>query len=52
MKLVVDSRCVELCIKSLTCEVLDMDGQSSIAELILLKFFICENKNLNPIILD
>ena len=25
-----------------------MDGQLSIAELILLKFFICENKNLNP----
>ena len=25
-----------------------MDGQSSIAISILLKFFICENKNLNP----
>ena len=43
MKLVVDSRCVELCI-SLTCEVLDVDGQSSIAELILLKFLFVKTK--------
>ena len=34
--------------ESLTCKVLDVDGQSSIAISILLKFFICENKNLNP----
>ena len=38
----------EIMYYSLTCKVLDVDGQSSIAISILLKFFICENKNLNP----
>ena len=48
MKLVVDSRCVELCIRVLPAKYLIWMGNHPLLILILLKFFICENKNLNP----